>query len=167
MPTQPPEILELAQHLRTTYLTEAGRRSAVSRAYYAAMHRTKAVFGLPVMEGDSESIHKAVIRAATETGKAPGPARQEASRIASELDLLRRRRAKADYDLELDFEKVECEDWVTRAQRLVDLCDEAKSKLDAHASKLASPPAVEAPAPSSPPGGGAPMGPRPGLKRVK
>ena len=162
MPTRPPEILELAQYLRANYLNEAGRRSAVSRAYYAAMHHAAAIFGRPTATTDHESIHKAVIRAATERSRAPGPVREEASRIASQLDFLRRRRARADYDLHMDVQRLECEDWVTRAQRLIGLCDQAKAKLDAHAAKVGV-----ADSPDLPPTPGSPSPPRPALKRIK
>lgn len=164
MPTSASDIFELAQHIQATRLNEAGRRSATSRAYYAAMHRTLEVFGKPASRGDHESTHKAVVRMVSETAKAPGPVRGEASRIAQQLDLLRRRRNDADYELAPDFDKAQCQDCFARAQRLLDLCHEAKTKLDQHMARVATVPklASDEPEPPRPP-----SGPRPSLKRVK
>ncbi|HYE70813.1 MAG TPA: hypothetical protein VD932_04740, partial [Aquabacterium sp.] len=104
MPTSPPEILELAQFIRDRFLTEAGRRSAISRAYYAARHCTEAAFGTPA-GAEHETSHTALIRAVREMGKAPGPARGEAAVIAQFLDVLRRRRNTADYRLDEEVER--------------------------------------------------------------
>lgn len=159
MSTHPTDIFELAKFIFANRLNEAGRRSAVSRAYYAAWHSTKDIFGMPVDSEDGETTHKAVIRSAAARAKAPGPAREEAAKIASQLDVLRRLRNRADYKLEQEFEKNNCADCLERVTRVIELCEEAKAKLSSLAAKTSLLPADEKPPP--------PSGPRPTLKRVK
>lgn len=105
MPTDCGAILDVARELAKRD-GEAFHRSAVSRAYYAAMHRVVSAlppeFALNEAERRSGSSHEAVIQALTAWGKSVTPGRQNARYASYKLPKLKAARKHADYVLNMD-----------------------------------------------------------------
>lgn len=168
MPTQPPEILALAGRIRDANPDECGRRSAASRAYYAALLHTEGLLGKAQRrpQGQPDSSHEQIIRAALQRSSSGGAAGAAAANFARELARMRVERNRADYRLQETFSEANCRDMFIRSnsvmRNLLALGD--------------PPPVAEAPAggggnagTSSSPGPGSPppTGPRPPLKRIQ
>lgn len=101
MSVAPHEILACAQQIRGQELTEAGNRTVVSRAYYAAYHAAynfHVSLPSPGSVGSANGRHEQLIAQLTTPTFGTSDARNFASRKAGHLlrDLLRRR-VKADY----------------------------------------------------------------------
>jgi uncharacterized protein (UPF0332 family) len=134
MPTSLHEILALAERLHEMRESEATARSAVSRAYYAALHATKNTFDARPRFGD-ESSHAEIIGRATAYGSAVHPGRTEANQIAMWLPRLRRLRNKADYDLESELSHDDAHGHLARVKLILESCDAIQRKRREAADK--------------------------------
>lgn len=130
MPVNPTDILQVAEQLHANAVGECGHRSAVSRAYYAALHETRDTFGVQPRVGHATS-HDAIIGSAEVYGKGANPARMSASTIAQMLPRLRRARNMADYELGESISPQEASDEIERAKSVMRLCSEVRLRRDA------------------------------------
>jgi hypothetical protein len=180
MPTQPSEILALAGRIRDANPTESGRRSAASRAYYAALLRTRDQIGMAprLPKGEPDSTHDRIIRAAAQQGSGNGRSADACAKIAGALSRMRTDRNRADYELAKGFSEADCRDMFIRAHAVMRHLDSlsdvapsgagvspatAKTPETGPAAATSAPGAT--PAPSDPPK--PPNGPRPALKRIR
>ena len=99
----PEEFIETAERLLVEPSKEADRRSAVSRAYYGALHASRDSvphsFAPTVAELSRGETHKAVIDSLARWGKAAAPGRTDAQRAARNLAVLKKARKDADYEI--------------------------------------------------------------------
>jgi uncharacterized protein (UPF0332 family) len=127
MPITLHEIMELAERLHAMEQSEVVSRSAVSRAYYAALHATKGTF--PARQRvDGESSHAEIIGRAKAYGNSIEPGRSEANRIAMWMPRLRSGRNLADYDLEMDLSPKDAAGHLERARLILGMCDDIVRK---------------------------------------
>ena len=127
MPTSTHELLALAKQLQTQSGSEACLRGAISRAYYAALHATKDVFDARPRLGE-ESSHAEIISRAVVYSKSLNPGRQAAIQIAQIMPKIRRTRNRADYELSADIDSGLSQGVIERAEAVLTLCDEIKTK---------------------------------------
>lgn len=130
MPTKPSDVFAVAQQLRGGMQGEAALRSAVSRAYYAALLRANEV--LPERDDASiqggDSSHSKIIGRADVCAKAPGQGREVAAQIAKSLSRMKQARVKADYYLDQTVSEKECDELMLRAVDAMGHCDEFARK---------------------------------------
>ena len=124
MPVSPPDLFKLAQRLNSDGCDEVTRRCAVSRAYYAALHRANLVFEKVKPTADGESSHAEIIGRVKTYSAQPLPGRMYASEIAKALPRLRRLRNAADYDLDSPFEAGTTMDVLQRVSHVLEKCDD-------------------------------------------
>lgn len=127
MPTSPSDIFALAQHLHDNIDTEAARRSAISRAYYAALLEAQATFTQGERIGN-ESSHAVIIGSAKAYGNGPNPGRSEASVIALWLGRMRTKRNEADYQLNTSCTEQDAAGMMARAQDILSRCDTIRQR---------------------------------------
>lgn len=131
MPTECSDILKVAQELAAG-ADEARHRSAISRAYYAALHRTIAAlpeeFAIPREQVRSGSSHEAIIQSLTQWGRSTTPGRQAARMAARHMPRLKAERKKADYFLEDTVSQAKAQDAVEMAIEVLSQLDDACSK---------------------------------------
>lgn len=103
-------ILSLAQELAAQE-GETHLRSAVSRAYYASLHRVEMAlpqrFEVSDEDRKGRSSHESVIQALVAWGKSIAPGRQNARVAALKMPRLKAARLKADYYLDETVTKEE------------------------------------------------------------
>jgi hypothetical protein len=103
MAIEPSSILALAERLLISERNECGARSAISRAYYAALHM--AIEALPKelkvtpKSRAGKGSHQAVIDSMNRWGNSPIIGRKDAVRAVCLLAQLKAARVKADYYL--------------------------------------------------------------------
>ncbi len=127
MPTTLYEVMQLAERLHAMEQTEVNSRSAVSRAYYAALHATKGTFP-PRQRVDGESSHAEIIGRAKAYGNTVQPGRSEANRIALWMPRLRSARNLADYDLDKGLSVNDAAGHLERARLILSICEEIVRK---------------------------------------
>lgn len=129
----PDDFIEAAAKFISPEFGEAGKRSAVSRAYYGAYHccsRSLPVDLLPKKATLYEAgSHKALISALEAWGTSLRNGRLSAQRAARKLARLRRARADADYRLadRLTYDPLNC---VEDARHVQDLIKDARRLFD-------------------------------------
>ncbi|MFP6562833.1 hypothetical protein WJ542_31715 [Paraburkholderia sp. B3] len=99
----PEEFIETAERLLVEPCKEADRRSAISRAYYGALHASRHSVPLPFAATEAElshgETHKAIIDSLARWGKAAAPGRTDAQQAARSLATLKKARKNADYEI--------------------------------------------------------------------
>ncbi|WGS54615.1 hypothetical protein LFL96_26775 [Paraburkholderia sp. D15] len=129
----PSEFIDAAEKFLSAEFGEAGRRSAVSRAYYGAFHgcsRCLPVDLLPAREARYEAgSHKALVGSLEAWGNSTRDGRHSAQRAARKLARLRRARVDADYQLasRLTFDPSNC---VRDAREVLSLVENARRLFD-------------------------------------
>jgi hypothetical protein len=117
------QILELAEKLFDTEKNECGARSAISRAYYAALHISmEAVpdeFEINVDIANGMNSHQRVIDAMTRWGNSITPGRTNARQAARLLSRLKHARVKADYYLQDESIYGQAEFHLTTAKTII------------------------------------------------
>ncbi len=165
MSTTPLDVLTLAKQLQQQGGGEATLRSAVSRAYYAALLRADEVF--PHRSTSAElgggSSHTKIISRTQAYANGVKPGKLSALSVAKHLPKLKRSRVTADYFLTETVTEKECLDVVTIAEQVLLWCDDIEQKT-AQAATL-NPVAAPAPNPVAAPN--APPASRPILTRVR
>lgn len=137
MAIEPTAFLSLAQALALNKADEAAHRSAVSRAYYGALHAC--LVALPSeFAPDSESLrrggsHKATIDAMAQWGRAPGSGRLDAQQAARRIGQLKRHRVTADYKVDEEWE-IDADKCVAMAAEVLVLASLARGKRDKSAN---------------------------------
>ncbi|MDP3627238.1 MAG: hypothetical protein Q8S12_11615 [Hydrogenophaga sp.] len=139
MPTTPRDIFGLAERLCKEGKDEVTLRSALSRAYYAALLESEATFE-QVQRFDQESSHAVVINSVVAYSRGANPGREDARVIAQSLPKMRRLRNDADYHLELVCTAAQAESVLTRALDVLDRCDNIRTRRAAAAAAMAPPP---------------------------
>lgn len=133
MSVKPRDLLDQAVGLKSG-TGEVSARAAISRAYYAALHRVGEILDESTAKEDDEgNTHLKTIAAVERLAKRVTPGRQAAIQIARVLRQLRRSRVLADYQLEEDVPEHEVEVTLARAQKVFELCDDVE-RLRAAAS---------------------------------
>lgn len=136
MPCTPLDLLELASSLHDSQIGEAHERCAISRAYYAALHKVEATFPVrAAFKPDHESSHAEIIGRATAYGNSLQPGRTDANELAYIISRLRRARNQADYKLQQVTSHDEAANVITRAKRVLQLCDNVAQKIEAHSKQ--------------------------------
>lgn len=122
MTVKPRDLLDQALALQSG-AGEANARLAISRAYYAALHRVIEILPDESKKADDEgNTHARVIAAVERLAKSVTPGRQAAIQIARALRQLRRARVLADYELDQVLPPTELELSIGRVQLVFDLC---------------------------------------------
>lgn len=138
MPTSPRDIYALAQRLFNEEGDEVTLRSALSRAYYAALLESEATFP-QVKRLGQESSHAVISNSAQTYARGPNPGREDASIIAMWLPKMRRYRNNADYHLNTVCTPNEAQSVLARALQVLDLCDKIRARrAAAEAARLDS-----------------------------
>ncbi len=135
MSSSPLDVMDIAERLQVEVDNEAALRSAVSRAYYAALltadqtfpHRDNANQG-------GESSHEKIIARAQVYGVGANPGRGPATSVAKLLPKIKRVRVKSDYHLGDTVSETECQDTVVRAKQVISWCDEVTDRIQKTAS---------------------------------
>lgn len=130
MSASPLDLLSLAKNLQASANNEAALRCAVSRAYYAALHRVAEVFESRDLSDQRarESSHVEIVSRAEIYAKGPHPGRQCAGEIAKMWPKFKRLRVTADYELQQDVLTTDCTDAISRCERVMALCDDVLHK---------------------------------------
>lgn len=139
MPTSTRDLIALARQLRQNYGDEAGLRCAVSRSYYAALHRADQVFPVrdPSARRIGEGTHEQIIARAQAYGNGVNPGRIAAQTVAKLMPKMKRTRVKADYHLDEDVSAQECDDAIQRAEFVIGHCEQVVLKM--HEATMAPP----------------------------
>jgi len=127
MPTSPRDIYALAEQLGKEENNEAALRSALSRAYYAALLESEATFPQGTRLGQ-ESSHAVISNSAQAYGRGANPGREHASTIALWLPKMRRARNNADYHLNTVCTPQDAQGVLARALAVLNLCDKIRSR---------------------------------------
>ena len=129
MSIQATDILAVAQTLIEDK-TEAAQRSAISRAYYAAFHATKAVVPTKFINPDSKhkpSSHEGLIDAVRTYSRSPEAKKSVtikcSQEIAESLSRLKRYRTFADYNLGEEMINFPADRSLIDATKIINLCD--------------------------------------------
>ena len=140
MPTSPRDIYALAERLCKEENNEAALRSALSRAYYAALLESEATFAQVPRLGQ-ESSHAVISNSAQAYGRGANPGREHASTIALWLPKMRRARNHADYHLNTICTPQDAQGVLARALEVLDLCDKIRTRRAvAEAGQVDNPP---------------------------
>lgn len=131
MTTNTHDLITLAKSLRRDSVDEATLRCAVSRSYYAALHKADEVFPLrdPNARRVGEGTHEQIIARAQAHGNSVNPGRTSAQNVAKLLPKMKRLRVKADYHLDEDVNVQECDEAIQRAEYVINECDQIDKKL--------------------------------------
>lgn len=127
MPVSTRDLFQLAQRLQQGATTEADLRAAISRAYYSGLHAVAETFDARDRMG-TESSHAEIIGRAKAYGSTLEPGRQAAIQIAQHLSKMRRTRNDADYALDLSFTDSDSQGIIERAELILALCQDIRSK---------------------------------------
>lgn len=107
---------------------EGFQRSAISRAYYGALHDARLTF--PAVERmGGEGSHTAIIDSARVHGRQPRPGRSQARQVAQQLAALRIARVEADYELDLTINHAAAVEAIARAEEALGLCSGIRAKM--------------------------------------
>jgi uncharacterized protein (UPF0332 family) len=140
MTVKPRDLLDQAIALKSGS-GEANARLAISRAYYAALHRSIEVLpDLPPKTEDERNTHHRVIAAMERMSKTAQPGRSAAFQIARILRQLRRSRVSADYELDSNVGPDELTTAISQSEHIFKLCDEVE-RLRKAAGATPKPPA--------------------------
>jgi hypothetical protein len=122
MTVKPRDLLDQALALQSSP-GEANARLAISRAYYAALHRVVEILPDEFKKPDDDgNTHARIIAAIERLSKSVTPGRQAAIQIARTLRQLRKSRVFADYRLDEELPSEELQLTLGRSQHLFDLC---------------------------------------------
>lgn len=133
----PIEFLVAANQL-ITLSGEGALRSAVSRAYYGALHacntQIPAQFSPTEADLRSEGSHNAIIDAMEKWGRSLASGRSEAQIAARKIVKLKRSRVKADYRIN--------QSWDVDAEKAVRMAEEITAHVAVARSKWSEPPSL-------------------------
>ncbi|MBK7687131.1 MAG: HEPN domain-containing protein [Rhodocyclaceae bacterium] len=106
------------------------QRSAISRAYYAALHAASEVTPKQFFDANAPagSTHENLIRAVATFGRSSTPGLTEAKQIARALPMLKEMRVRADYRLNTGFELQDTNHALKSAERVLKLASEIARK---------------------------------------
>jgi hypothetical protein len=131
---QPDEFISTAERLLVGADREADKRSAISRAYYGALHESReslpAAFALSEADMSSCGSHKAVIDRLRRWSKAAVPGRRDAGDAARSLSSLKHARNHADYELGCAVDEIAVSSCVSESKRIVALVRDARALFD-------------------------------------
>jgi len=129
MSLTPRQLFDFAAGLDPA-LSEAHARSAISRAYYALLHRadevTPAQFKRPADKG---ATHERVIAAVERHGNSLLPGRGCARKLMRPLHELKNLRVDADYRLELTIKEEQARKCLIQARTALGWCDEIDRQI--------------------------------------
>ena len=122
MPFQWDDYLRLAEELATRQGDEAAERSAISRAYYAALGRAADLLRSEGRSISPRTTHGDIWRAFKNSSDA------RRVEVGQQLDALRQLRNRADYDSSFNGDPTAvARDAATLARRVLDALDEVRS----------------------------------------
>lgn len=131
MTVKPRDLLEQALALRSSG-READARLAISRAYYAALHRVMEIVPVEFKRDDDDgNTHAQVIAAVERISNTITPGKSAAFQIARTLRQLRKSRVWADYKLTEELPPDELELSLGRSERVFQLCADFERLRDA------------------------------------
>ncbi|AIO65406.1 hypothetical protein [Burkholderia oklahomensis] len=127
----PLDFIEVARLLAASQNSEAAMRSAVSRAYYGALHNCNECvpkdFAPKAEEFVDASSHRAIIDAMERWGRQLVPRRTEAQQAARLISKLKRLRVQADYKVTTEWD-VDASACIATAEKIVQLTTDASGK---------------------------------------
>ncbi|AIT22278.1 hypothetical protein BTN_2323 [Burkholderia thailandensis E254] len=127
----PLEFIEVARSLAMSQNSEAAMRSAVSRAYYGALHNCNECvpkdFAPKAEEFVDASSHRAIIDAMERWGRQLVPGRTEAQQAARLISKLKRLRVQADYKVDTDWD-VDASACIAMADKIVQFTSVASQR---------------------------------------
>ena len=129
MSLTPQQLFDFAAGLDAA-LSEAHARSAISRAYYALMHRADEI--IPAELGrptDRGSTHERVIEAVERHGAGRLPGRSLARQLTRALRELKNQRVDADYQLHENISAENARKCVARARTALSWCDDIDRQI--------------------------------------
>lgn len=128
----PEEFVEAAERLLAESDKEADQRSAVSRAYYGALHASRISMPAPYIIPTTESIgsHKAVIDGLSAWGRAAVPGRSDARVASRALASMKHKRTAADYDIHEPVNTGAVTSCVAEARKIIKLVHDARALYD-------------------------------------
>lgn len=133
MPIQPADLIIIAKNLASSEFGEVGARSAVSRAYYGALHTCFDALPTEFQPDESdlkrEGSHRAIIDAMARWGKAIGAGRGDAQQAARKISQLKRHRVVADYVLSDEW-RLEATMCIAVAEEIIGSVSRARAKRD-------------------------------------
>lgn len=104
-------------------------RSAISRAYYAALHSVAITF--PKRDGqyrkDGESSHAEIIGRSEVFAANPGQGRSDALFISKLMPRLRRTRNEADYRLDMEVGRKEVSETIEATRAVMQRCQRVRA----------------------------------------
>ncbi len=119
----PQDFLQTAQTLSISEY-EADMRSAISRAYYAALHTAYSVLPnerKPNLKSHDRSSHNKVIDAYDGWSRVVEPKRSAKRQIKEMLVGIKRMRTRADYELDTEINKDHVSDSLFQADKIIEL----------------------------------------------
>jgi len=164
MSITPTELLEYSERLDCSH--ESGRRTAVSRSYYAAYHAASRWYDTLPSGGaatDSVGVHERLIRALTSPSVSGASATLSRS-IGYMLQALKVQRVRSDYDLNDALSNTDASQAIANARVILEksgLSEKASAAPIQSALEAAAAPATGAPTPEPP------ERPRPVIKLLK
>ncbi|WP_147297934.1 hypothetical protein [Trinickia dinghuensis] len=130
----PEEFIETAERLLVEPCKEADQRSAVSRAYYGALHASRDSVPRPFVPTEAElsrgETHKAVIDSLARWGKAVAPGRTGAQQAARNLAVLKKARKDAEYEIADPVDSHNVASCVVDSRRILKLVRDARALYD-------------------------------------
>jgi len=114
MSVTPADFLNVAEHIESTGTDESCFRSVISRAYYAAYHRSVEVF--PATKYNGGGMHKEYISSLLNNPLGSLP-----RKIGVTLKFLYDKRLLADYDLQLDIKLTDAKMQIASGKQLFKL----------------------------------------------
>ena len=132
MSIAPCKILTVAKNSNLDAGCEATIRTAVSRAYYAALHQACNQFtpqGWLPPKGASS--HVSIIDEVLSYSRGLNPGCVEAAQIAKLLFTLKNARKKSDYHLASNVSKTDALDSIKRSERVFELCAYVEKRITA------------------------------------
>jgi uncharacterized protein (UPF0332 family) len=129
MSIKPRDLLSIARQ-QAVQETEIWRRSAISRAYYAAYHRCRLwELALPAPgsnAGPAGGIHQDLINRLSNPAPECGPELAARSRACgAQLRAQRQRRVDADYEIDAEVSQEDLRKQLDAVEQLLARCDEA------------------------------------------
>jgi hypothetical protein len=134
MHVTPDEFIDTAERLIAAASNEADQRSAVSRAYYGALHASRTCIPAPYAPTQaqikSSESHKQIIDSLATWGKAAAPGRGGAQQASRALARLKRERRAADYDIHLPLDMNAVTSCIASSRKIVSLVRDGRALYD-------------------------------------
>ena len=128
MTVTPRDLLKQAEALEKGG-TELDARVSIGRAYYAVLHRVRAVIPESFVKDEDEgNSHRRMITAVERYAASISPGRTAAREMLRLLRQLRRTRNDADYFLNINIDNSDAQIAIDRAKRAFAYCDEIEKK---------------------------------------